>query len=379
MTQDVNTVESSPAAVQTPPPASEAPVKSPKTWLMPREGPERDAFLHEGTMPEEKQAKTEPKTEEVKPKADSTPAKEPDTVPAAEHGKDKQAVRAERPKTTAETRIPELLADKKRLEARIKELETTPKPASEPTRPASKPAEAPKLPQFTKPKPLFENYPDAEKFYDALTDWKIEKSDFDKALNSAIEKGNREIAEMKVKAREKYGEDIFPKISDTYTRLTQEPLVSFAKVLVDESEFPADLLYVLGPEMDSFMELAKTKPGQATRKLILLEEGIREELAKPKVSRETQGETKRGEDGKFVKAEEVPADTTEESVKPPAKKITQAPPPPMEAGGTKAAPPDDLAAVYERINSGTAKAADFALAISLENKREIESRRNGKR
>jgi hypothetical protein len=349
---------------------------------MPRNGPERDEFLKTGVVAEPK-----PKTEKAaepkarrEPEAASTPANDKsDTVPPAEAGKDrKQAARAERPKTDAETRLPELLSERKQLLARIKELESAPPKAAPETRePASKPAEAFKLPEFTKPKPELKNFDDVEKYTDALTDWKIEKSTFDRDLKEKVERSNREISDMKAKANEKYGEDVTPKISSTYTRIVQDAqMPTIIRTMIEKSPIPVDLLYVLGPEIESFSELAKTAPDQALRKLILLEKLTQDEIAgKTQVSRETQGETatpQRGDDGKFVKAAEEPP-------RPPVKKVNPAPPPPMEAGGLRPAPPDDLEALYERINAGTATAKDTNRAMQLENEREIARRRNGNR
>lgn len=348
---DVNTAvaEPSPAAVITPPAEPVAAPKS-KNFDMPRSGPERDAFLKSGTMPGE-------------PKADSTPAeKSPDTGSDSGTDKIKQEAKG-KPLANAETRLPELLSERKQLLARIKELETAPKPASEPTPPPSKAAEAPKPPEYAKPKPQLKDFDDVEKYTDALTDWKIEKSDFERAQRERSAKLDADVRAMRAKAEERYGPEYEAPLrhaAETIFTKDAGAIPGVVKAMINDSDVLPDLLYTLGTDekgLQDFAKLARDNPSQAIRKLVLLENGIREELAKPKAP-EATGATARGEDGKFVAAQEPPPA--------PAKKTTQTPPPPREASGTAAAPPDELAAAYER--------GDFTTIQRIENARDVANR-----
>ena len=96
-----------------------------------------------------------------------------------------------------------------------------------------------------------------------------------------------------------------------------------------------DLLFVLGGKSDDmadFIASAHTSDSAAIRRLVLLEQGVIEELKGGKgVSRETP---EKGPDGKFVK-------------RAPETKTTAAPPPPREVGGRSGQPPDEMAEVLK--------------------------------
>jgi len=106
-------------------------------------------------------------------------------------------------------------------------------------------------------------------------------------------------------------------------------------------------------ELAEFVSLAKTNPGAAIRKLVLVEKLVQEELAKggtPKAS--SNGETaQRDETGKFL----------------PAKKTTSAPPPPRETSGRSSPPPDAV--------DRAVKEDDFAAYRAEQNRREIARRK----
>jgi len=384
--------ESSPAAVITP--ATEAPApKSEKTWAIPRNAEAREAFLRAPTL-----AGPEPPKTESQPKADSTPAKtSPDSGSDSGTDKPKQAPRLKTPEDTG-ARLAELIADLRAAGLTPKELKTfkreaqkeasAERPASETRVPDSKPAEAPKPPEFAKAKPVLKDYDDIEKYADALTDWKMEKSDFDRAYRDTQAKLAADVKAMREKAEERYGPEYEAPLkhaAETIFTKDAGAIPGVIKAMINESDVMADLLYTLGTDRDAltdFVALSKDKPTKAIEKLVLLQQGIREELAKPKsVSRETEGEASatppRGENGKFVKAAEAQPETP----KTPAKKATPAQDyePPMEAAGLRPAPPDDLQTLTERIMSGKATAKDQRRWIELENAKDIERLRSGRR
>lgn len=351
-------------------------------------------------MPEEKKpSNAEPKkAEEAKPKADSTPAKEnADTVPSAESGKPKQEAKAAKPQTDAEIRLNELIGDLKRAGLTPKELKTFRKehqpearPASEPTPPPSKAAEAPKPPSFAKPEPELKNFDDVAEFVKAHSKWTVEAYEFERSQREQQAKLDADVKAMRRHAEERYGPEYEAPLKHAAEQIFTKDagaVPAVIKQMFNDSEVLPDLLYTLGTnaeDLNSFVAMAKNDPGKAIRKLVIMENLIREELAKPKVSRETESEDEpksatppRGDGGKFVKADAEPEAKPAETAKP-VKRVTQTLPPPMEAGGLKPAPLDDLAAVIERINSGSATSADTQRFMRLENEREISRRRNGR-
>lgn len=356
--------ESSPAAVQTPPAEPAAAPKS-KTFDMPRSGPERDAFLKSGTMPGE-------------PKADSTPAKGSlDTGSDSGTDKTKQEAKAQRPIANAETRLNELMADLKKAGLTPAELKTFKReqqqaaaPASEP-KPASSPAEAPKPPQFAKPEPELKDFDDVAEFVKAHGKWTVESYEFQRNQREQQSRLDADVKAMRTKAAERYGPDYEAPLKHAAEQIFTKDagaVPAVIKQMFNDSDVLPDLLYTLGTKTDdlnSFVELAKSDPGKAIRKLVIMENLIREELAKPK-AQETEGQTERDESGKFVAAKDPPA--------PPAKKTTNTPPPPREASGTGSAPPDELAAAYKRVSEGNAGPRDFETIQRLENARDLANK-----
>lgn len=362
---------------------------------MPRVGPDREAWLRNGTMPGDKPISK--KADEPKPgesKADPTPAKDqPDS--GSDSGSDKPNKQVARAKTPEDTgiRLAEIIEDLRRAGITPKELKTFKReqqqqaPASEPTPPPSKAAEAPPAPpsaKFTKPEPELKNFDDVADFVKAHSKWTIESYEFDREQREQRERLDADVKSMRAKAAERYGPDYETPLKHAAEQIFTKDggaIPSVIKQMFNDSDVLPDLLYTLGTKAEdlaAFVSLAKTDAGKAIRKLVIMEGLIREELAKPKVATEAVEETEvkaptRGEDGKFVKAEESEPEPAK-----PAKKITQAPPPPLEAGGIKTAPPDDLEAAYQRVADGHATPKDTALIFRLENEREIKRRKAGR-
>ncbi len=166
---------------------------------------------------------------------------------------------------------------------------------------------------------------------------------------------------MKAKLAEaatRYGETAETTIRETSSTIFSDAKIQgVVKAMVNDSPVFVDLLYVLGskPEdLADFVETAQKNPGAAIRKLVLVEKLVMEELAAK--GGKSEGETARGEDGKF---------------KAPEKKTTAAPPPPKEVSGTQAASPDELETAYQH----ALKTGDARKIIDLENQRELRRRK----
>ena len=114
-------------------------------------------------------------------------------------------------------------------------------------------------------------------------------------------------------AKSRYGEGSDATIVEAAKAIFQDQQIPGAiREVLNESDVLIDVLYTLGKDAEGlaeFVELAKSKPGAAMRKAVLVEKLVSEELGKGGSS---AGETpERGADGKFV------------SQKPPEKKTHQ--------------------------------------------------------
>lgn len=183
-----------------------------------------------------------------------------------------------------------------------------------------------------KPKQWLEQYakehPDAD--YDdavaAMADFQADVRDQFRAAEEARAELSKKQAEMLRRTEERYPdakEAIKPTLLKTLELVGTkgEPVVE----AIGQSEVFSDLLYVLGPEIDGFIALAKSDPVKAQRKVFLMEQEILKELAKPK------GEAKPGE---------KPAEKKTEPETPPAKAKPRLPDTPAEIGGRGSSPED---------------------------------------
>lgn len=297
---------------------------------------------------------------EATPKADSTPApKESSEVEAEAETKTSTASEAEstsqKPKRdNAETRIKELLANNKRLTEELTQLKapkTTEKTESSPVK-----AE----PQYTRPKPKDSDtnsdgsskYATFEDYMEDLADWKAEQRI---AQNEREKQNQAEARALQSKIEEARGRytDADSVIVPTSTAVfSDQQIPAVLKQVVNDSPVLVDLLYVMGSNAEDFnawIALAKSDPGKALRKVVLMEKLVEDELAgKAK-------EVTRADNGQFVSSEK--------------KKVSSAQkfPPPKEVS-TTAAPPED--AVESAKNSG-----DFRAYREAMNKKEIAARK----
>jgi len=291
------------------------------------------------------------------PSAESAPAKEPSDgdkpekpAPAPEAGKPQQ----EKKRSNAESRLEELLADLRTAGLTPSELKSFKREVKQEQAKAA--PEPPVKPPASQVKKL-EDYDSIEAYLEDLADTKANQR------LEAYRAEERQKAEQKVisdklaDAKKRYGDDAEDQIRSTARDVFNDDGIPLAvKALANDSPVLVDLMYVMGSNADElaeFVSLAKTNPGAAIRKLVLVEKLVQEELAKggtPKAS--SNGETaQRDETGKFL----------------PAKKTTSAPPPPRETSGRSSPPPDAV--------DRAVKEDDFAAYRAEQNRREIARRK----
>jgi hypothetical protein len=318
------------------------------------------------------------------PKAESAPAKkqtpsEPaddagESAAASEAGNDpKQEKREAKPRSNAESRLKEVLEDLKRAGLTPAELKTFRAKAEEHSsskreaqaaakaeavpESTAKPAEA-KAPTYedAHPKPKLEDFDSIEAHTEALTDWKLDKREFERAAREAAQAQQKAISDKLTDAKARYGDDAETSIRSAAKTIAESVEVPGAvKAVLTDSPVLVDVLYTLNSkegELQAFLDLAKTNPAAAIRKAVLLEHLVSQELGKADSDAGTAQAAQRDESGKFVS-----------SSKPPAKRVTEAPPPPREASGRSSAPPDDV--------ESAAKTGDFAAYRAAQNRRDL--------
>jgi hypothetical protein len=301
----------------------------------------------------------------AKPKEDSATSKPSVSSTASEAVTGKQEKTAPK-RDNAADRLKELLDDLKQSGYTPAELKTLRKQAAAEagkTTEAPKVAETPQAPQPPK-KPVQDDYAtydlyDAaiDKWHEAVADYRAELKLAERDRKTQAEASAKATTEKLDAAGKRYGEESKSTITETAGTVFNDPKIAGpVKALIDDSPVIADLLYTLGSKADDlqeFVTLARTNPGQAIRKVVLMERLIAEELAK---GDKPAAGTEAGRDasGKFT---------------PPAKKVTEAPPPPKEAGGRSAAPPDPV--------DRAAAANDFTTYRSEANRRDL-ARRTGR-
>lgn len=259
----------------------------------------------------------------------------------------------------SENRFRKLASENKTLKERLEALERR-SPEQRDTKQVSQPApeEYKRLDieewKKTNPNGSYEDFVDAAAEHKAK--WLLNQ-ELPKALGAERQRIAQEAAakELKVKVEEgkaRY-EDFEEKLWPTLRTITEDPQIpSAVKAMLNDSDVLVDLVYVLGSEsgeLATFLQLAKSNPGQAIRKLVATESLVREQL---KANVKPATETPRGDDGKFTKPKE---EKEEKEAPEPKPRVTPKTPP--EVGGRGAAP-DDAAKVAARSGNFSAFEAE---------------------
>jgi hypothetical protein len=361
---DVNSTpapaDSSTAVIERPSPSESSASPGAESFEVPKDPAARLEWRKTGKLPEKNNT---PKKEASAPSTNSET-----NAPASEAGSDLQE---RKQRSNAETRLTELLGDLKRAGLSPAELKTfkrevaaaaaeqTPNDATPKPEHTAKPADAPKAPEYGKPKPKLDDFDSIEEYTEAFSEWNADKRDFDKSVRDQQETQQKELSTKLEAARERYGAETDAHLQAAARSIFNDAAIpSAVKAIVNDSPVLVDLLYTLGSksgELEAFIALAKAKPGEAIRKAVLMERLIADELGKPGASAETESDAaaaaaNRDESGKFVSEK-------------PAKRVTQTPAPPREASGRAAAPPDALDAA--------AKNGDFRSYREHANRRDL--------
>jgi hypothetical protein len=301
--------------------------------------------------------------------------KSAESTPASEPGEEQEA----KPRSNAVTRLNELLADLKHAGLSPSELKTFKREAQQAAKPEteSKPKEAPE--QTAKPaeapkKPKQEDFKTWEEFDAARDKYNEDYVAYQtqKAIGEyrAQQAGEKMQADLKAKlddAKGRYGDEAQPTIVSSAKAIFNDAAVSpVITTMLNESTVLTDVLYTLGSKAEDlaeFVELAKSNPGAAIRKLALVEHLVKEELAK--TGSGTKTPAKAAAPAEADGAETPGRDVTGKFT--PAKKVSDAPPPPREAGGTAAPPADEV--------ETAAHANDFSRFRSASNRRDLAKRK----
>lgn len=304
------------------------------------------------------------KTEPVP--ADSTPANEDTDDVADSAAKDTQ----EKPSK----RRPDVEERFKKLSDELKSVRTELEEARKPKTQAD-PSPAPSQPQtyqewrkeFKAPK-WIEDYAKAnpEATYEdasaAMADHLGDMRDQFRMLETQRSAQAKELTDKVEAARSRYGDKFDDVLQPTANRINADADINVnVKAMIGDSEVIADLIFTLGsdPEyLSEFIKLAKSKPGQALRRIAVLENGIIEQLAKGKSE-------PRNDKGQFAAAEEV---------KPPAKRGPEsAAAPPLEVGSRGAGSMDESERALQAIERGDGNAV--RAFMQAENAKDLRRRR----
>jgi len=306
-----------------------------------------------------------------KPKADPTPAKPASVDKTTEPSPASATGPKQEKKSEAAGRLEELLADLKTAGLTPAELKSFKREAkaAEATAPA-KPPETTANPQegAAPVKPVQKDFDTWEKYEEAKDKWVEDLTKFrateavqaDRQARAEAD-SERALAAKVAEAKARYGETTEATIQAATSKLVNDDKVNgVVKAMLNDSPVLVDVMYVLGSkaeDLEAFINLAKTDPGKAIRKLALIEREVEIELAKPAKAAEP-GEVattaERGEDGKFLP-------------KTPAKPKPAAPPPPEELSTRGSAPTDAIEAAV-RTN-------DFSAFKAEEDRRDLSRRR----
>lgn len=305
--------------------------------------------------PEEPKQTEEPAASDAPKAADSEP-KGKSAAEAEAAPKQEEKERKPGEKLSAEERIGQLTAKVKTLEQHLAEkarpIETKP-PAETKAQP---PRNYEEWRKSFKPKEWVLKYGEEHKdasYEDAVA-----------AMNDLMDEvrtGYRRDEEARTALRREMDAQV-EAVEKRYPNARETLRVTAAKLLGDERIYPgirsmigsspvaADLVYVLSDEkaLSDFVNTAIRNPDAAIRKLVVLEQQIQAELAKPAAT------------------ETVPEEKPKAEPKPPAESKPRAPRPPSEVGGRAAGADDSLVSA--------ARANDFRAFDAEQTRRKFASR-----
>jgi hypothetical protein len=149
------------------------------------------------------------------------------------------------------------------------------KSAANPAEEQPKP-EAVKLPEFTKPKPKLEDFDSVEEHTDALTDWKLEKRDFEADARKVQEKARSE-AQTLIDAwntRQAAAKETHADYDDVLKTVEQIKISPAHQRLILESEHGPELAYQLAQKPDELKKFAGMQSTAAAKFIGRLEASL---------------------------------------------------------------------------------------------------------
>lgn len=271
------------------------------------------------------------KSSDAKPKAEKTaPASETGNEDTQELGKGAQARIRElnAAKKAAEERAAELERQLRERDGKKSDVKAEPSPAAKSEPQAPEKPKRPKLSDFDndwdKYSAALEKHEDETlpEYYKSLAKWEAERALAQERTRQQQEAALKDLREKLADVQKRYP-DFSEKTTETAKTLTEAG--NIVSALVNDSEIFGDLLYVLSgdkAQFDELMALAKSNPGKAVRKVVLLEKLTMDELAKSKSEHVSKSEA-------------------------PVKAEPRAPAPPKEVGG-RGTPAEDPAVAAAR-------------------------------
>ena len=258
-------VETSAAPTTAPAAAVEA---APAAADVPRDAEAYTNWRMTGKVPE---AKTSKAKTEASPASDAQKAEKSETAAESETAMHQESGK------NAESRIKQLVAEKKALEAKLAEgakpeaKETKTEAESSTAKPKESPKPETKLEAPKKPKledfKTYEEYDLAkDEYFEKLADFKAQKSLQDYRQQQVQEAQSKELATKLAEARTRYP-DADQAIAPAAKAILEDAKIPpVIKAMVDDSPVMLDLLYVLGSKADelaAFVTLAQSKPLEA--------------------------------------------------------------------------------------------------------------------
>jgi len=340
-----------------------APEPSTGTTITPPSSPEAySKWRLTGEVPAEKKpSKKEPapSSAEEEPREGDEPEEEDSeekTAPAPEAGRKKQEQHYR--KGSAQDRLDGLLADLRRAGLSPSELKTFKRemmsvpvpqqvPPQQSVQPPAQPQRLaePKLEDFR----TWDEFRAAERAYSQQVMADQMREFYQQIQAQQIQQAaQQQAAERLAYARQRYGEEAEGSITAAARGLFGDQNIHPAiKGIVNDSPAIADLLYVMGysaQDFDQFIQVARVNPGEAIRRVVLLEQLVKDELRKAHAPANGNGKSEaapveretpaRDESGRFISA--------------PQKKEVSAPPPATEVSGRASPPPNDAEAAFNR-------------------------------
>jgi hypothetical protein len=362
--------------------AAAAPTVANETVTLPRDAEAYANFRLTGELPAPKESKDSSGASETSKKSiDSDTADKAGQKSAPAPEADKETKEQTKTRSTAQSRLEEILADLKQAGLSPAELKTFKREAKRlddeaaakeaaPSEKTVNPLERPKRPKqsdFYSEEDWEKKFEDAMDAYEQKLDsWR--EAEFErKQVEKTVQK---DVLDKLASAKQRYGDAAQDSIGAGFKSIFNDAQIPGAvKALINSSPVMVDLLYVMGSKSEdlaAFVELAKTDPAKAIRQAVLMEKMVADELessskGNKQEASEKKGEIEnkteeaagketpeRGEDGKFVSS----------------RKISKAPPPGDEIGGSKGTPPDEA--------EEAAKTGDFRRFMKAENRRDLE-------